>query len=77
MEQLSGEATGAIYLKGYLSKEGRGDIAIARKAERKRDEEWIKWGDSECPHGIKHKTVKRKCFKCWQEIKGKVKKCRS
>ena len=42
--------------------------AVAREAEKERDKEWIKWGDSECPHGINQKTVRRKCFKCWLEL---------
>jgi len=28
----------------------------------------IEWADGDCPHGIKHKTIRRKCFKCWQSF---------
>ena len=51
--------------------------AIASKADDERDKEWVKWGDSECPHYEvtpytimkKNRPIKRYCPECWQELK--------
>ena len=56
----------------YIQKnyEDKDDVEImVKEAADARDEKWIQWGESECPHSM---SEKRRCFNCWQERKGEI-----